>query len=147
MVGAGTAGCGHRCWVDHVLSRKELLLLSNYVKTWSSLPEDGMPSGSERDNVMLSMEATVNKLNYWAASFTEAKGRSEYSSGMKWGHSTQHLFDAIIFSLKLKGGSSRLMEVLSRAITLVAPSVLVGPLQERLQQVAGHILGNREYSQ
>ena len=133
--------------MHHVLSHKELLLIANHVKKWSSFPADGMPCGSELDSVMLSMEATVNKLNYWAASFTEASRRSDYSSGMKWGHSTQHLFDAIIFALKLKGGSSRLMEVLSRAITLVAPSVLVGPLQERLQQVAGHILGNREYSQ
>ena len=81
-------------------------------------------------------EAEGDPLALEAATRTAASG-SRSAEGHRrrprWRHSTAKLLKAIRFTASLRGGASKMQKVLSQALGLVAPPVLVGPLQRGLE--------------
>ena len=82
------------------------------------------------------LEQVVVKLDMWSEALGEAacKRFASQGSGRQWLHSSIVLMDAVRMAAELRGGASKFLKVLNQAISLTAPSFLVGTLHKALRK-------------
>ena len=106
------------------LDSQELQLVADKIRRWA--PRLRMSEGNE---ICEELKTTVWKLDAWADQLAVAAGEAHaVGKAGRWNHSTLHLLSSIQVSAFLKGGASKLKDVVQRAVGLVAPASVAGTL-------------------
>ncbi len=110
---------------------QELRKIALLLRTLSAQVE-GISDPYERALRMDQLKESTLQVDEWAEAMGQASGESRKGFG-RLRHSSTQLLEAIRTSSLLRGGGSKLKLVVQRAISLVAPASVSGPLCSGLE--------------